>query len=140
MINDLQNVTQQSNYQPNEINEKSEPRTNFIFPKFDDLLASLSKDYYEHIKFILFSVLVLLTVSEVFEFIRLKGFDNPVAYSLFKLVTYAFSLTLIKNESSVVNLINSNLKQLNENMRTKLEEIHTTQSRIGLRLKQIFVK
>jgi hypothetical protein len=139
MNTDIQNVLHQAN-QSNETTEKLEPKTNFIFPKFDDLIASLSKDYYEHIKTILFSVLVLLIVSEVFEFIRLKGFDNPIAYSLFKLVTYTFSVALIKNESSVVQMINNNLKLLNENMRTKLEEINSTQTKIGMRLKQIIIK
>jgi hypothetical protein len=82
------------------------------------------------IKAIIYSILGFLIVGEVVEFIKLRGFENPIGYCLFKLIVYTFFMLLIKSSDSAMLLVLNNLKELNETMCVRLEEIQSNQSRI----------
>ena len=75
------------------------------------------------IKVVILVVLSCLTLQEVFQFIILRGLENPIAYCLFKIIAYSTSLIFVKfSDCSMVYLLN-NLKAVNEQMIFKLDEI-----------------
>ena len=81
------------------------------------------------VKAIIFSILLVLTINEMFNFILLRGFENPLGYCLFKLIVYSFSILLLKYSDNSMTYILTNLKALNEEMVKKLEEIRIAQTR-----------
>jgi hypothetical protein len=72
------------------------------------------------IKGILFAILSFLIISEIMNFIFLKGFENPVAFCLFKLILYCFALVLVKNSDGAMMV---HLYDINEKIVSQLEEV-----------------
>ena len=65
----------------------------------------------------------MLTLQEVFQFIILRGLENPIAYCLFKIIAYSTCLLFVKfSDYTMVYLLNY-LKAVNEQMIFKLDEI-----------------
>ena len=88
------------------------------------------------IKSILFIILSILIINEVFNFIHLRGFENPIAFCLFKLIAYVFATLLLKNSDSTMFIILNHLKDINETMITKLEEIQKCQNNGKLKVEE----
>lgn len=102
-------------------------------------LLKLSGDIPEIIKTILFAMSIIMIACEIVEFIKLRGFENPIAYCLFKLIVYTISMLVIKCNDSTLELVYQTLKELNENLSTKLEEIkgRPTRRRAGTTVNEL---
>ena len=75
------------------------------------------------VKYVILVILTCLVISEVINFIMLRGFENPLGFCLFKLIAYTMGLLFLKfSDSSMIYVLN-NLKVLNEEIVSKLEEI-----------------
>jgi hypothetical protein len=72
------------------------------------------------IKGILIAILSFLIISEVMNFIFLKGFENPVAFCLFKLTLYCFFLVIIKYSDGAML---TQLYDINEKIVSQLEDV-----------------
>ena len=81
-------------------------------------------------KLFLFGLLTILILSEVFNFIWIRGFENPLAYSLFKLIFYTFSVILLKNSDTAIYILLNQVKELNELIMEKLDKLQNLQERI----------
>ena len=76
------------------------------------------------LKVIMFGILLILTINELFNFILLRGFENPLGYCLFKLIVYSFGMLFTKfSDISSMSYLLNNIKDLTEEMVNKLEEI-----------------
>jgi hypothetical protein len=91
---------------------------------YTSLMSSLFPGF---IKATLFAILVFLILTEVFEFIKLRGFENPTAYCLFKLLAYSVALIFVKTSDSAMELILSKVNEGHASLFTKLEEIKRNQ-------------
>ena len=81
-------------------------------------------------KLFLFGLLTILILSEVFNFIWLRGFENPLAFSLFKLIFYTFSVIILKNSDTAIYILLNQVKELNELIMEKLDKLQNLQERI----------
>jgi hypothetical protein len=75
------------------------------------------------IKGVLFTVLAFLILSELINFIFLKGFEHAIAFCLFKLIIYSFGLLLLKNSDSTMMAVIAQLYEINEKIAHQLEEV-----------------
>ena len=82
-------------------------------------------------KLFLFGLLTILILSEVFNFIWLRGFENPLAFSLFKLIFYTFSVIILKNSDTAIYILLNQVKELNEVIMEKLDKLQTYQNRVN---------
>ena len=83
----------------------------------------------ELIKAVLYTILGFLIISEVINFIKLRGFEHPIGYCLFKLLSFCFCFLLLKSSDSAMLLVLNHLKELNETMCVRLEEIQKNQQK-----------
>jgi hypothetical protein len=73
----------------------------------------------------LFAILLYLIITEIFEFVKLRGFENPTAYCLFKLLAYSVALIFVKTNDSAMEIIMDKVNDGHKSLFIKLEEIRT---------------
>jgi len=93
------------------------PFCNQLLNHYYDQIAAFAKPAFT-------VIIMLLVTSEVLNFISLKGYEMPVAFSLFKIAMYTLALLFIKfNDNSSMTYVINNFKEANFAIINKLEEL-----------------
>lgn len=82
------------------------------------------------IRFTLMAVFLFLIISEIFNFIFLKGFENPIAFCLFKLTCYCACFLLLKSSDSILPILSkymSRMFAILDELKQQLNELNVKQ-------------
>jgi hypothetical protein len=89
------------------------------------------KDLSGIIKSALIVVFGFLILSEIFNFIILRGFENPIAYTLFKIIVYTSSVILLKNSDTTTMIcVLAQVKEMQEILMEKLDQLQRIPIRV----------
>lgn len=69
--------------------------------------------------------------GEVIEFIKLRGYENQIAFCLFKLIAYSTCMIISKSDNSALLIVLKNIKELNENILNSIEEFKEKLSQLN---------